>query len=204
VAHRTPVLTSGTLDRLTGARVFLKCENLQRAGAFKFRGAFNAISRLDHEAARRGVIAYSSGNHAQAVALACRLLSIPATVVMPSTAPASKLEATRGYGAEVVHYDRTGEAREAMAERLAGERGLSLIPPFDHPDIVVGQGTAAAELFEDAGSLDLLLVPVGGGGLVSGSALAAASASPSSSSAFSGSPPRWMRISRRPRRSSTS
>ena len=173
VAHRTPVLTSGTLDRLTGARVFLKCENLQRAGAFKFRGAFNAISRLDREAARRGVIAYSSGNHAQAVALACRLLGLPATVVMPSTAPASKLEATRGYGAEVIHHDRTGEAREAMAERLAGERGLSLIPPFDHPDIVAGQGTAAAELFEDAGSLDLLLVPVGGGGLVSGSALAA-------------------------------
>ena len=173
VAHRTPVLTSGTLDRLTGARVFLKCENLQRAGAFKFRGAFNTISRLDREAARRGVIAYSSGNHAQAVALACRLLGLPATVVMPSTAPASKLEATRGYGAEVFHHDRTGEAREAMAERLAGERGLSLIPPFDHPDIVAGQGTAAAELFEDAGSLDLLLVPVGGGGLVSGSALAA-------------------------------
>jgi threonine dehydratase len=173
VAHRTPVVTSRTLDALCGARVFLKCENLQRMGAFKFRGAWNAISRLEDGARRRGVVAYSSGNHAQAVALACRELSIPCVIVMPSGAPAAKLEATRGYGAAVAFYDRAGEQREAMAARLAAERGLSLVPPFDHPDIIAGQGTAADELFEEAGTLDLLLVPVGGGGLISGSALAA-------------------------------
>jgi threonine dehydratase len=172
VAHRTPVATSLTLDRMTGARVFLKCENLQRMGAFKFRGAYNAISRLGGDARRRGVVAYSSGNHAQAVALACRLLRIPATIVMPRAAPAVKIEATRGYGAEIVHYDAHGTDREELAARLARERGLTIIPPFDHPDVIAGQGTAAAELIEEAGPLDVLLVPVGGGGLISGSALA--------------------------------
>jgi len=178
VAHRTPVMTSGTLDRLTGARVFLKCENLQRMGAFKFRGAWNLISRLPAEVRRRGVVAFSSGNHAQAVALVARLHGIPATIVMPSFAPAPKLAATRGYGAELVFYDQAGETREALAERLARERGATLVPPFDHPDIVTGQGTAAAELFEEVGALDRLLVPVGGGGLISGSGLAAHHAVP--------------------------
>ena len=173
VAHRTPIATSRTLNQVTGAQVFLKCENLQRMGAFKFRGAYNAISRLPDEARRRGVVAYSSGNHAQAVALTCRMLGIPATIVMPSTAAPLKIAATRGYGAEVVHHDDHGLEREGMAARLASERGLTIIPPFDHPDIIAGQGSAAAELFEDAGDLDLLLVPVGGGGLISGSALAA-------------------------------
>jgi threo-3-hydroxy-L-aspartate ammonia-lyase len=173
VAHRTPVATSHTLDQRTGASVFLKCENLQRMGAFKFRGAYNTISRLPQDALQRGVIAFSSGNHAQAVALVARLLGAPAVIVMPSTAPRAKLEGTRGYGAEVVFYDQVGEPREALAARLAAERGLTLIPPFDHPDIIAGAGTAAAELFEDAGPMDVLLVPVGGGGLISGSALAA-------------------------------
>jgi threonine dehydratase len=173
IAHRTPVATSRTLDERTGATVLLKCENLQRMGAFKFRGAYNTISRLGPEALARGVIAYSSGNHAQAVALVARLLGAPAVIVMPSFAPRPKLEATRGYGAEVVFHDRLGEEREALAHRLAAARGLTLVPPFDHPDIVAGAGTAAAELIEDAGPLDLLLVPVGGGGLISGSALAA-------------------------------
>jgi threonine dehydratase len=188
VAHRTPIATSHTLDQRTGARLFLKCENLQRAGAFKFRGAWNAISRLPEEVRRRGVIAYSSGNHAQAVAMVARLLGIPATIVMPAGASALKLAATRGYGAEVVLYGPgtpgragaatgrragAGEDRAAIAECLALERGLALVPPFDHPDIIAGQGTAAFELIEEAGSLDALLVPVGGGGLISGSALAA-------------------------------
>jgi threonine dehydratase len=173
VAHRTPVATSRTLDARTGARVHLKCENLQRMGAFKFRGAYNTISRLSPDARRRGVIAYSSGNHAQAVALVARMLGIPATIVMPGSAPAPKLAAVRDYGAEVVFYDALGEGREPLAERLAVERGLTLIPPFEHPDIIAGQGTAAVELFEDAGPMDLLLVPVGGGGLISGCALAA-------------------------------
>ncbi len=173
VAHHTPVATSSTLDALTGARVVLKCENLQRMGAFKFRGAYNTISQLDAGARSHGVIAWSSGNHAQAVALVAKLLGIPATIVMPSTAPAAKLAATRGYGATIVHHDLAGEDREAMADRLARERGLTPVPPFDHPEIVAGAGTAAAELIEDAGPLDLLLVPVGGGGLLSGSSLAA-------------------------------
>jgi threonine dehydratase len=176
VAHRTPVVTSETLDRRTGARVFLKCENLQRMGAFKFRGAWNAVSRLAD--GTRGVVAYSSGNHAQAVALACRERSLPCVIVMPSTAPALKRAATLGYGAEIVYYDRLGEDREALAKRLAAERGLELIPPFDHPDIIAGQATATAELIEQSGRLDLLLVPVGGGGLISGAALAAATESP--------------------------
>lgn len=178
VAHRTPVVTSATLDRRVAARVSLKCENLQRMGAFKFRGAYNTIVQLGPEDRSHGVVAYSSGNHAQAVALTCRLLSMPAVIVMPSTASPLKLAATRGYGAEVVHHDDHGQEREGMAARLARERSLTLIPPFDHPDIVAGQGTAAMELFEQAGPLDLLLVPVGGGGLISGSALAARIACP--------------------------
>jgi len=183
IAHRTPVATSQTLDARLDARVSLKCENLQRMGAFKFRGAWNLISRLPGEAKRRGVVAYSSGNHAQAVALVAKLLGIPATIVMPSVAPAAKLEATRGYGAEVLFHDRTpegapGEGREAMAARIVAERGMTLVPPFDHPDIIAGQGTAACELIEDAGPLDLLVVPCGGGGLLSGSAIAARHLSP--------------------------
>jgi threonine dehydratase len=172
VAHRTPVARSRTLDARVGARVFLKCENLQRMGTFKFRGAWNTISRLAPDALERGVVAYSSGNHAQAVALAARELGAPAVIVMPGDAPAAKIAATRGYGAEIRHYDREGESREGLADRIARERGMTLVPPFDHPDIVAGQGTAACELFEDAGPLDLLLVPVGGGGLISGSAIA--------------------------------
>lgn len=178
VAHRTPVVTSRTLDERIGARVFLKCESLQRAGAFKFRGAFTAVSRLPAAARARGLVAYSSGNHAQAVALVARTFGVPCTIVMPSWAPRVKLDATRSYGAEVVFYDQVGASRDGLAERLVAERGLALIPPFDHPDIVSGQGTAAAEMFEDAGPLDLLLVPVGGGGLASGSALAAHAACP--------------------------
>jgi threonine dehydratase len=171
-AHRTPVLTSATIDALTGARVFFKCENLQRMGAFKFRGAYNALSQLGTEQKRRGVLAFSSGNHAQAVALAGKLLGIKATIVMPEDAPKVKLEATRGYGGEVVTYSK-GEDREAVSKRLAEERGLTLIPPFDHAHIIAGQGTAAKELIEDAGVLDALLVPCGGGGLLSGCAIAA-------------------------------
>jgi len=178
VAHRTPVVTSRTLDAAVGAHVFLKAENLQRMGAFKFRGAWNALTALTPEVRARGVVTFSSGNHAQAVALAARLHGVPATIVMPSTAPRPKLAATRGYGAEVQFHDRLGETREGLAERLAHERGLTLIPPFDHPDIVAGQGTATVELIEDAGALDQLLVPVGGGGLLSGSAVAAFHASP--------------------------
>ncbi len=171
-AHRTPVFTSATIDGLTGAQVFFKCENLQRMGAFKFRGAFNALSQLEPEQRKRGVLAFSSGNHAQAVALSGKLLDIPATIVMPADAPKVKLEATRGYGGHVVTYGK-GEKREELAARLAEERGLTLIPPFDHPHIVAGQGTAAKELIEDAGPLDALLVPCGGGGLLSGCAVAA-------------------------------
>ena len=177
-AHRTPVLTSSTADRRTGAKIFFKPENLQRMGAFKFRGAYNAIARLEGDARKRGVLAFSSGNHAQAIALAGRLLGVPATIVMPSDAPAIKLAATRGYGAEVITYDRMTEDREALAKRIASERGLSLIPPYDHADVIAGQGTAAKELIEDAGPLDYLYVCTGGGGLVSGCALAAHALSP--------------------------
>ena len=173
VAHRTPVLTSATADAMTGASLFFKPENLQRMGAFKFRGAYNAIAKLRTEERKHGVLAFSSGNHAQAIALAGRLQGVAATIVMPSDAPAMKLAATRGYGAEVIIYDRMTEDREALARRIAGERGLALIPPFDHADVIAGQGTAAKELFEDAGSLDYLFVCVGGGGLISGCALAA-------------------------------
>ena len=179
VAHRTPVVTSSTVDRRLNASVFFKCENLQRVGAFKFRGAYNAISRLDPVQRRAGVVAFSSGNHAQAVALAANLLGVSATILMPTDAPGQKVAATRGYGGTVVTYDRYSEDREAIARRIAQEQGATLIPPFDHPEVIAGQGTAVKELFEEVGELDLLLVPLGGGGLISGSALAAAALSPS-------------------------
>lgn len=173
VAHRTPVVTSHTLDELTGSRVFLKCENLQRMGAFKFRGAYNRIVQMDRQARKRGVVAFSSGNHAQGVALACKLLGVPATIVMPSDAPASKIAATKGYGAEIVFYDRHKSHRAEIAEGIRAERNATLIPPFDDPEIVAGAGTAALELLEDAPDIDIVVTPVGGGGLLSGSALAA-------------------------------
>jgi len=177
-ARPTPVLTSSMLDRELGASVFFKCENFQRTGAFKFRGAFNALSCLPEEARRRGIVAFSSGNHAQATALAARLLGIPATIVMPLDAPASKVAATRGYGGEIVSYDRYRESREEIAAQLAHERGLTVIPPYDHPDVIAGQGTAAKELFEKVGCLDALFVCLGGGGLLAGSALTARALSP--------------------------
>jgi threo-3-hydroxy-L-aspartate ammonia-lyase len=178
VAHRTPVLRSRTLDELLSAHAFLKAENLQRAGAFKFRGAYNAISRLRPEERARGVLTYSSGNHAQAIALASRLLGAQATVVMPEDAPATKRAATVGYGARIVTYDRAREQREAVAARIQADGDPVLIPPYDHPDVIAGQGTAAKELFEETGPLDVLVVPCGGGGLLSGSALAARKLSP--------------------------
>ena len=173
VAHRTPVLRSRTLDALVGAEVFLKCENFQRVGAFKFRGAYNAASRLTPEQLTRGIAAYSSGNHAQAVALAARELGTTAVIVMPEDAPRSKVDATIGYGAEIVTYDRYTEDRVAVGEALAAERSLALIPPYEHPHVMAGQGTAALELLEETGELDALIVPVGGGGLIAGSATAA-------------------------------
>ena len=177
-AHKTPVATSRTINARTGAELFFKCENLQRAGAFKFRGAYNALSRLSGDERRRGVVTFSSGNHAQAIALAGQVLDIPRVIVMPSDAPAVKRVATEGYGGEVVLYDREREDREAIGRRLSAERGLTLIPPYDHAHIIAGQGTAARELIEDVGPLDVLLVPCGGGGLLSGSALAARALSP--------------------------
>jgi threonine dehydratase len=171
--HRTPVLTSQTADAQVGARLFFKCENLQRAGAFKIRGAYNALARFTPEQRSAGVVAFSSGNHAQAIALAARLLDIPAVIVMPQDAPAAKVAATRGYGADVITYDRYTEDREAISRALAVERGMTLIPPFDHPDVIAGQGTVARELLQEVGELDALLVPLGGGGLLSGSALSA-------------------------------
>jgi threonine dehydratase len=177
-AHRTPVLRSSTADARWGAQFFFKCENFQRMGAFKFRGAFNALSRFDAAQRKAGALAFSSGNHAQAVALSARLLGMPAVIVMPLDAPAAKVTATRGYGAEVVTYDRFTEDREAIARRLATERGMTLIPPYDHPDVIAGQGTAAKELIEEVGPLDALYVCLGGGGLTSGSALAAHALSP--------------------------
>jgi threonine dehydratase len=176
-AKRTPVLTSATVDALTGARAFFKCENFQRMGAFKFRGAYNALSQLTKDEARRGVLAFSSGNHAQAVALAGKLLGIKTLIVMPADAPKVKLDATRGYGAEVVLYQKD-QSREALAKKLAAEKNLVVIPPFDHPHIVAGQGTAAKELLEETGPLDALLVPCGGGGLLSGCAIAARKLAP--------------------------
>jgi len=177
-AHRTPVVSSRTVNAQTGADVFFKCENLQRGGAFKFRGAYNALSRLPADARARGVVTFSSGNHAQAIALAGQVLGIPRVIVMPSDAPSVKRRATEGYGGEVVAYDREREDREAIGRRLSAERGLTLIPPYDHPHIIAGQGTAARELVEEVGRLDLLFVPCGGGGLLSGSALAANALSP--------------------------
>jgi threonine dehydratase len=178
VAIRTPVMTSRTADARTGARIFFKCENFQRMGAFKFRGAYNAIAKLDEAARRRGVAAFSSGNHAQGMALAGQILGAPVTILMPQDAPATKIAATRGYGAEVILFDRYTQDREALGRALAAERGLTLIPPFDHPDIIAGQGTAALELIEETGPLDVLLVCLGGGGLLGGSALAAQALSP--------------------------
>jgi len=177
-AHRTPVMTSRFADEEIGAALFFKCENFQRTGAFKFRGAMNALSRFDARQKLAGVVAFSSGNHAQAVALAARLLGIPATIVMPLDAPAAKVAATRGYGGKIVTYDRYTEDREQIGRSLAEKQGLTLIPPYDHPDVIAGQGTAAKELIEEAGSLDVLLVCLGGGGLLSGSALSARALSP--------------------------
>lgn len=178
MAHVTPVLTSRTADTRAGAQLFFKAENLQRGGAFKFRGAYNSIAALDPATRKGGVVAFSSGNHAQALAYAARLQDIPSTIAMPSDAPAIKVAATKGYGAEIVFYDRYTEDREAISRRVAAERGATLIPPYDYPDVIAGQGTAALELFESIGELDILVTPLGGGGLLSGSALAARAMSP--------------------------
>ncbi|MGB3404662.1 MAG: threo-3-hydroxy-L-aspartate ammonia-lyase [Microcoleaceae cyanobacterium] len=173
VAHRTPVLTSKTVNQLTNAEVFFKCENFQRTGSFKFRGAYNALSQLNATEKQQGVITFSSGNHAQAVALAGQLLGISTTIIMPENAPQVKQNATRGYGAEVILYNPEETIREEFARKLAKDRNLLMIPPYDHPDIIPGQGTAAKELIEEVGNLDLLLVCCGGGGLLSGSAISA-------------------------------
>ncbi|MEU6763978.1 pyridoxal-phosphate dependent enzyme [Streptomyces sp. NPDC046853] len=173
VVHRTPVLTSRTLNARVGAEVFIKCENFQRAGAFKLRGAYNAAAQLPPEQLAAGIAAYSSGNHAQATALAARELGTSAVILMPEDAPQSKTEATAGYGAEIVTYDRYTQDRTALGEALAAERGLALIPPYDHPHVIAGQGTAALELLEESGELDTLIAPVGGGGLIAGSAITA-------------------------------
>ncbi len=173
VASLTPVVTSRTLNQLAGREVFLKCENLQRGGAFKFRGAYNTISQLPEDARRRGVLAFSSGNHAQGVALAAQLLGAPAIICMPDDAPPIKVAGTRGYGAEIVFYDRLKDDREAIARGIAEERGMSLVPPYDHPQIMAGAGTAALELIEQVGDLDTVVAPIGGGGLIAGTAVAA-------------------------------
>ncbi|MBX7276502.1 threo-3-hydroxy-L-aspartate ammonia-lyase [Pseudomonas sp. ERGC3:01] len=178
IAHQTPVFTSRTLDAETGAQVFIKCENLQRTGSFKFRGAFNALSQFDAQQRKAGVVAFSSGNHAQGIALAARLLGMPATIVMPTDAPAAKVAATREYGASVVLYDRFTEDREQIGRTLAVEHGMTLIPPYDHPHILAGQGTAAKELLEFSGPLDALFVGLGGGGMLSGTALSTRALSP--------------------------
>jgi threonine dehydratase len=178
VAHRTPVQTSRTLDELAGCALFLKCEQLQRVGAFKFRGAYNALSRFSATERQRGVVAFSSGNHAQAVALAAQLLGVPAVICMPDDAPGVKLAATRGYGAEVLVYERASTDREAFARAVASERGATLIPPYDHPHVIAGQGTAALELLQQVPDLDALVIPVGGGGLLGGCALAAKTIDP--------------------------
>lgn len=177
-ANRTPVNTSRTLDERLGAKVFFKCENFQRMGAFKFRGAFNALSKFTPEQRKGGVVAFSSGNHAQGIALSAKLLGMPATIVMPQDAPALKVAATKGYGATVVMYDRYKEDREAIGRDLAEKHGMTLIPPYDHPDVMAGQGTAARELFDEVGPLDVLLAPLGGGGLLSGTALATRALAP--------------------------
>ena len=173
VAHKTPVLTSRTVNERTNSQVFFKCENFQRAGSFKFRGAYNALAQLSEEQKQRGVLTFSSGNHGQALALAGQLLGIPTTVVMPKNAPEVKLAATRGYGAEVILYDRAEMKREELAQKLASDRQLTIIPPYDHPHIIAGQGTTAKELIEEVGELDMLLVCCGGGGLLSGCAISA-------------------------------
>ena len=178
VAHRTPVLTSRTADAQCGAQLFFKCENFQRIGAFKVRGAYNAIARFTEAQRQAGVLTYSSGNHAQAIALSASLAGIRSAIIMPHDAPALKVQATRGYGGEVIMYDRYKENREEIGRRLAEERGMTLIPPYDHPDVIAGQGTAAKELFEETGQLDVLLVCLGGGGLLAGSAIAARALSP--------------------------
>jgi threonine dehydratase len=177
-AHRTPVMTSRFANEEFGAELFFKCENLQRMGAFKFRGAFNALSKFDEQQRRSGVVAFSSGNHAQAIALSAKLLGVPAMIIMPHDAPAAKMAATKGYGGNIVTYDRYKEDREEIGRDLARRHGLTLIPPYDHPDIIAGQGTAAKELFEEVGALDALFVPLGGGGLLSGSALATRALAP--------------------------
>jgi threonine dehydratase len=178
VAHRTPVVTSRTLDERTGANLFLKCENFQRMGAFKFRGAYNRLVQLDEQQRRGGVVAFSSGNHAQGVALAAKLLGIPAVIVMPEDAPSAKISATRGYGAEIVLYDRYRSHRAEIAQGICDERGAILVPPFDDPHIIAGAGTAALELLEDVPDLDLIVTPVGGGGLLSGTSIAAHATNP--------------------------
>ena len=178
VAHRTPVLHSTTLNKLTGAEFFFKCENLQRMGAFKFRGGYNALAQFSPEQAKRGALAFSSGNHAQAIALSARILGMPAVIVMPQDAPAAKLAATRGYGAEVVTFDRFSEDREAISARIAQERGMTLVPPYNHRDVIAGQGTAALELLQDVPDLDYLFAPLGGGGLLSGTLLSAKAMAP--------------------------
>lgn len=177
-ANKTPVLTSRTVNAELGAEVYFKCENFQRIGAFKFRGAMNTLLKLTQEQRAAGVVAFSSGNHAQAIALSAKLLGVPATIVMPNDAPAAKARATAGYGANIVRYDRYTEDREQIGRALAEEKGLTLVPPYDHPDVIAGQGTAAKELIEEVGELDVLFVPLGGGGLLSGSALAAKRLSP--------------------------
>ncbi|MCP4560403.1 MAG: threo-3-hydroxy-L-aspartate ammonia-lyase [Bosea sp.] len=178
VAHRTPALTSRTANERTGANLVFKAENLQRMGAFKFRGGYNAIAALTPEQRKAGVLTYSSGNHAQAIAYASRLLGAPATIIMPLDAPAAKVAATKGYGAEVVTYDRYTQDRLELGDRLAAERGLTLIPPYDHPDVIAGQGTATKELIEEAGPFDIILICVGGGGLLAGGLLAAKALNP--------------------------
>jgi len=178
LAHKTPVMTSRTANEEMGAEVFFKCENYQRMGAFKFRGAMNALSKFDARQRAAGVVAFSSGNHAQGIALSAKLLGIPATIIMPLDAPAAKVAATKGYGANVVTYDRYTEDREAIGRSLADQHGMTLIPPYDHPDVIAGQGTVAKELIEEVGALDALFVCLGGGGLLSGSALAARELAP--------------------------
>ncbi len=178
IAHHTPAMSSATANRRTGASLVFKPENLQRMGAFKFRGGYNAIAALSPERKKAGVVTFSSGNHAQAIAYAGQLLGVPTTIIMPNDAPAAKVAATEGYGGQVVRYDRYTEDRLAIGDRLAAERGLTVIPPYDHPHVIAGQGTATKELIEDAGPFDILIVPLGGGGLLAGACLAAKALNP--------------------------
>ncbi|AYY80620.1 threo-3-hydroxy-L-aspartate ammonia-lyase [Proteus vulgaris] len=176
--NKTPILTSRTINELTGAQFYFKCENFQRMGAFKFRGAMNALSQFNDQQRKNGVVTFSSGNHAQAIALSAKLLGIPATIIMPEDAPKAKIEATKGYGGHVLTYNRYTENREEIGQQLAQKKGLTLIPPYDHPHIIAGQGTVAKELFDEVGELDMLFVPLGGGGLLSGSLLSTKALSP--------------------------